>query len=121
MTSRVPFPTAGRDLALMGLTVAALAGLMALGAALTLGAAITTALLGGPCRVPGITTWVPAVFTVVGHPGHPGAALGQPWAAVLAGHTGLYWTITVPVLALGATTLTALGVPAWRRWRCCIV
>ena len=116
MTSRAPFPTAGRDLALMGLTVAALAGLMALGAALTLGAAITTALLGGAWRVPGLTTWMPAVFTVLSHPGHPGAALGAPWTAALAGHTGLYWVITVPVVALGAATLTALGVPAWRRF-----
>ncbi|MGH3825863.1 MAG: type IV secretory system conjugative DNA transfer family protein [Pseudonocardiaceae bacterium] len=109
-------PTADRDLALMGLTVAALAALMALGAALTFGAAITTGVLGGPWRVPGISTWMPAVFTVLGSPAHPGTALGEPWAAALAGHPGLYWTVTVPVVALGAATLTALCVPAWRRF-----
>ena len=109
-------PTADRDLALMGLLVAALASLMALGAALMLGAAITTALLGRPWQLLGINTWIPAVFTVLGNPAHPGAALGEPSAAALAEHTGLYWTITMLVVALGAAAVTALGVPAWRRF-----
>ncbi|MBV9140317.1 MAG: type IV secretory system conjugative DNA transfer family protein [Pseudonocardiales bacterium] len=116
MTSRDLSPAAGRDLALMGLVIAALASLMALGAALVLSAAITTALLGGPWRLPGPHLWVPAVLTVLGRPAHPGVGLGQPWAAAVAGHTGLYWAITVSVVALGAVMLTALGVPAWRRF-----
>ncbi|MCA1695735.1 MAG: hypothetical protein LC749_13970, partial [Actinobacteria bacterium] len=56
-------PTADRDLALMGLLVAVLGSLMALGAALMLGAAITTALLGRPWQLPSVTTWISAVFT----------------------------------------------------------
>lgn len=116
MSYRAISPTAGRDLALMGLLAALLASLMALGAALMFGAVITTALVGGPWQVPGVTTWVSGLFTVIGNPGQPGAALGAPWASALAGHTGLYWTITVLVVVLGAATVTAGAVPAWRRF-----
>lgn len=115
MSYRALSPTADRDLALMGLLVTVLTSLMALGAALALGGAITIALLGGPWQLPGITTWVSALFSVLGNPAHPGAALGQPWASTLTGHTGLYWLITVLVTVLGALAVAALGVPAWRR------
>lgn len=116
MTNRALSPTADRDLALMGLLVAVLAALMAVGAALMLGAAITTALLGGPWQVPSLNTWVFGVWHVLGNPGHPGAELGGPWAPTLVGHPALYWTITTLVVVLGAATLTAGAVPAWRRF-----
>jgi hypothetical protein len=68
MSYRTLSPTADRDLALMGLLVAALASLMALGSAVVLGAAITTILVGGPWQLPDLSAWVPALFTVVGNP-----------------------------------------------------
>jgi hypothetical protein len=101
MSYRALSPTADRDLALMGLLVAALASLMALGSALVLGAAITTILVGGPWQLPDISAWIPALVTVVGNPAHPGAALGEPWSTALPGHTGLYWMVTVLITALG--------------------
>jgi type IV secretory pathway TraG/TraD family ATPase VirD4 len=116
MSYRALSPTADRDLALMGLLVGALASLMALGAALVLGAAITTALIGGPWHIPGINTWVSALFTVLGNPEHPGTVLGEPWATTLAGHTGQYWMVTVLITVLGGGAVAALGVPAWRRF-----
>jgi hypothetical protein len=75
MNYRAISPTADRDIALMGLLAALLASLMALGAALMLGAAITTVGVGGPWQIPGVTTWVSGLFTVIGDPSHPGAAL----------------------------------------------
>lgn len=116
MSSRILSPTADRDLALMGLLVACLSGVMALGGALTLSAAITTALLGGPWQVPGLNTWLPTLLGGLANPAHPGAHLGEPWAGALAGHTGLYWSVAVVVIMLGAAAVTAAAVPAWRRF-----
>ena len=116
MSYRAISPTADRDIALMGLLAALLAVLMALGSALIIGAAITTALVGGPWQVPDIDTWVSGVLHVVENPGQPGAKLGMPWAPALAGNTGLYWTITGLVVVFGAATVTAGAVPAWRRF-----
>lgn len=115
MSYRALSPTADRDLALMGLLVTVLTSLMAFGTALVAAAAITTALVGGPWQIPAITTWIPVIFTVIGNPSRPEAAFGPPWAIALAGHTGLYWTITMLVVVLGAGTAIAVGVPAWRR------
>lgn len=116
MISRAVSPTADRDLALMGLLIAFLAGVMALGAALMFGAAITTALVGGPWRMPAADTWVPGAFTVLGNAANPGDGLGEPWGTALTGHLRLYWTITLVVIVFGATTITAVAVPAWRRF-----
>src|SRR6184192_1767802 len=93
-------PTADRDLALMGLFVALLGVLAAIATALMLGAAVTTSLLGGPWAMPGVDTWLSGVLGVLGHPGSPGAGLGQPWAGALAGQAGWYWTITVVLLVV---------------------
>ncbi|MGH3777052.1 MAG: type IV secretory system conjugative DNA transfer family protein [Pseudonocardiaceae bacterium] len=116
MSYRAISPTADRDLALMGLLAALLAGLVGLGGALMLAVAITTALVGGPWQVPDVDIWMSGVFTVIGNPSHPGSAVGEPWATALSGHTGLYWTITGLVVMLGAATVTAGAVPAWRRF-----
>ncbi|MGW4527891.1 type IV secretory system conjugative DNA transfer family protein [Amycolatopsis sp. NPDC004378] len=109
-------PTADRDLALMGLFVALLGVLAAIAAALMLGAAVTTALLGGPWAMPGVDTWLSGVFGVLGHPGSPGAALGRPWAGALEGQAGWYWTITVLLLAAGTGLVLAVAMPTWRRF-----
>ncbi|MGH3547117.1 MAG: type IV secretory system conjugative DNA transfer family protein [Pseudonocardiaceae bacterium] len=116
MSNRALSPTADRDLALMGLLVAVLVGLMALGAALMFGAAITTTLLGGPWQLPSPNTWISGVFQVLGNPARPGTTLGGPWEPALAGHPGLYWTISMLVVVLGAAMVIAGAVPAWRRF-----
>lgn len=109
-------PTADRDLALMGLFVGVLGVLVAAAAALMVGAAVSTALLGGPWSVPGVDTWLAGVFGVLAHPGQPGVGLGEPWSATLAGQAGWYWTITGLVLVALTGLVLLVAVPTWRRF-----
>ncbi|WP_370973833.1 type IV secretory system conjugative DNA transfer family protein [Amycolatopsis sp. cg9] len=109
-------PTADRDLALMGVFVALLGVLAAIAAALMLGAAVTTSLLGGPWSMPGVDSWLAGVFGVLSHPGSPGAGLGQPWASALTGQGGWYWTITAVLLVVATGLVLLVAVPAWRRF-----
>ncbi|HEX9334410.1 MAG TPA: TraM recognition domain-containing protein, partial [Pseudonocardiaceae bacterium] len=109
-------PTCDRDLALIGLLVAVLAGLAALGAALMLGAALTTLLLGGGWAMPGASSWVGGVVGVLAHPGRPGAGLGRPWSRTLAGNAGWYWPITIALIAMLTTGLVITVRAGWRRF-----
>ncbi|MEU7477088.1 TraM recognition domain-containing protein [Lentzea sp. NPDC042327] len=115
MTSRMS-PAGDRDLALMGLIGAVLVVLAAAAAALMFGATVSTALLGGPWRMPATGRWLTGVFEVVANPGQPAAALGEPWASTLTGHTGWYWTVTVLLLLAQATLVVAVVIPLWRRF-----
>lgn len=114
--SRRISPTTDRDLALMGFLVVVLLGLIALAAALMLGAALTTLLLGGGWAMPGVDAWVGGVFGVLAHPGRPGAGLGRPWSNALAGHAGWYWVITIVLIVVVVTGLVVLGRIGWRRF-----
>lgn len=109
-------PTGDRDLALMGLIVAALGVLAAIGVTLILGAAVSTALLGGPWRLPATETWLTSAFEVVANPRQPAVGLGEPWASALAGHTGWYWTVTAALLVAVAVLVVLVAVPLWRRF-----
>jgi len=109
-------PTADRDLALMGLFVAVLGVLVAIAAVLMASVAVTTTLLGGPWSVPDVGTWPAGVFGVVAHPDRPGTGLGEPWAGVLVGQTGWYWTITAVLLAAVTAVVLLVTVAAWRRF-----
>lgn len=109
-------PAADRDLALMGMLVAVFGVVLALAAGLMAGAALATALAGGPWAMPGFTTWVGGVFAVLGNPADPAAGLGEPWAPALTGRAGLYWTVTLTVIALAAGALITVISLAWRRF-----
>lgn len=108
-------PTTDRDLALMGLLVAVLAGLIALAGVLMLGVAVTTTLAGGPWSMPGVGSWLSGVFGIMTNAGQPGDALGPPWSTALDGRAAWYWAITVLLLALAVGTMLAVAVPLWRR------
>lgn len=107
-------PTADRDLALVGLLIAVLGTLVALATTLMTGAAAATVLAGGPWRMPGFDTWVNGVFAVLGHPADPAAGLGAPWATVLTGRAGLYWTVTLTITLVTAAALVMVVSLAWR-------
>ncbi|GAA2678800.1 MULTISPECIES: type IV secretory system conjugative DNA transfer family protein [Actinosynnema] len=107
---------ADRDLALMGLLVAALGLLVTVAAVLMVAAAATTALFGGPWAVPAVDNWPAGVFGVLAHPARPGSGLGEPWAQALAGRTGWYWTITTALLAAATTLVLTVAVAVWRRF-----
>ncbi|MFI6029439.1 type IV secretory system conjugative DNA transfer family protein [Amycolatopsis magusensis] len=109
-------PTTDRDLALLGLLVAALAVPVVLAAVLMLGAAITTALAGGPWSVPGFGSWLSGTLAIFADPARPAGGLGEPWSSALAGLAAWYWTITALLLVCGAAAITAVAVPLWRRF-----
>lgn len=106
----------GADLALAGLIAAAMLVLTVLGGILMIGAGLTAGLLGGPWRGPGMSRWAVSVAAVLAHPDEPGAALGPPWSQLLAGHAGLYWTVTTLLAAGTAAVLTVAGRMLWRRF-----
>lgn len=109
-------PTADRDLVLMGVLVAVLGALLALAAGLMVGAAVATVVAGGPWQMPGFDSWVSGVFAVLGNPPDPAAGLGAPWAPALAGRPGLYWTVTLAIIATAVAVLATVAGLAWRRF-----
>lgn len=109
-------PSTSRDLLLLGLLVAVLAGFVILAGVLMLGAALTSLLLHGEWAVPGFTTWLPGGLAVLAHPGQPGDGLGRPWADALRGQAGWYWAATALVLVTTAAGLALVGVHGWRRF-----
>ncbi|GAB3289028.1 type IV secretory system conjugative DNA transfer family protein [Parasphingorhabdus pacifica] len=109
-------PTADRDLALMGILVTVLGALLALAAGLMVGSAAATVLAGGPWQMPGFDTWGAGVFAVLGNPADPAAGLGAPWAPALAKRAGLYWAVTLAIIAVSAAGLATVLILAWRRF-----
>ncbi|MDA3644394.1 TraM recognition domain-containing protein [Saccharopolyspora indica] len=109
-------PAGDRDLVLMGMVGAVLAALTVLAAALMLGVASATVLAGGPWQLPAVDTWLSAVLSVLGNPQDPAAELGIPWAPVLAGEPGLYWTVTTAIIAVAVLVAVLVGRRVWRRY-----
>ena len=107
--------TSARDAALITLFVAVCAALLAIAGVLVLGATLTRVLTGGSWMLPGVEAWPPAAARIIAEPGHPGTALGGPFADALTGHTGLYWTITGLLLTITITAAVLGGRPLWRR------
>ncbi|WP_410626184.1 type IV secretory system conjugative DNA transfer family protein [Amycolatopsis sp. cmx-8-4] len=104
-----------RDVALMGLAVAALAILCALGAIVVTAAVLVTGLHTGTWTWPPVTSWPGFVLTVAFHAGDPGAALPNPWSGGVSDHQLAFyiWFTTIAMLAAGLTVGAAL--PVWRR------
>lgn len=109
-------PAADRDLALLALIITVFAALLVLAADLMAGAAAATVLAGGYWQIPAFDTWISGAFAVLGNPSDPVASLGAPWAAALAGHAGLYWTITLTILVTSTAILGTLAVLVWHRF-----
>lgn len=109
-------PTADRDLALMGVVVAALLLVSVIVASLMVGAAVTCALLGAGWLLPPPGRWIDGAIGLLAHPGQPGEALGSPWALSLAGHTALFWITTTVICALAVVGGSSVEVLLWRRF-----
>jgi hypothetical protein len=114
--SRATSLTDSRDAVFLGLLAVVLALLMALAGTLMLGAAIVTAMAGGPWRMPAMSSWAAKALGVLAHPARPAATLGPPWTAVVAAHPVLYWVITSAVVVSAAVLGTVLALMAWRRF-----
>lgn len=108
--------SADRDLVLMGLLTAALAGAFALAGLLVLGAAVTTVLSGGPWVPPHPSSWLPDALDIAIHPARPGEGLGAPRAAALHDRSARYWLVTTVLGVISTGIATAVGVPLWRRF-----
>ncbi|MBE1493175.1 type IV secretory pathway TraG/TraD family ATPase VirD4 [Amycolatopsis lexingtonensis] len=104
-----------RDVALMGLAVAALTILCALGAIVVIAAVLVTGFHAGTWRWPPVTTWPGFALTAAFHAADPGPALPVPWSAAVSDHQLAFyiWFTTVTVLTAGFTVGTA--IPVWRR------
>lgn len=104
-----------RDVALMGLAVAALAALCALGAIVVTAAVLVTAFHSGSWMWPRIMTWAGFALTVAFHAADPGPYLPYPWSSAVSDHQLVFyiWFTTITMLAAGLTVGTA--IPVWRR------
>ncbi|QKV74221.1 type IV secretory system conjugative DNA transfer family protein [Amycolatopsis sp. Hca4] len=103
------------DVALMGLAIAALAVLCALGAIIVTAAVLVTGLHTGSWTWPPITTWAGFALTVAFHVADPGPRLPYPWSSAVSDHQLAFyiWFTTVTMLAAGLTV--GVAIPVWRR------
>ncbi|OLR92586.1 type IV secretory system conjugative DNA transfer family protein [Actinokineospora bangkokensis] len=100
-----------REVAVLLTALAGLCLLVLTAALLMTGAAVSTALLGGPWSMPTPGRWGEKVLAVLTHPSHPGTDLGPPWSDALTGHAGTYWVVTGALAAAAmATALAAAKV-----------
>ncbi|MFJ1768028.1 type IV secretory system conjugative DNA transfer family protein [Amycolatopsis sp. NPDC088138] len=104
-----------RDVALMGLAVAALVILCALGAIIVTAAVLVTGFRTGIWTWPPATAWLEFALTVAFHAADPGPVLPAPWASAVSDHQVEFyiWFTTIVMLASGLTVGTA--IPIWRR------
>jgi hypothetical protein len=104
-----------RDVALMGLAVAALAALCVLGAILVTAAVLVTGFSVGAWAWPPITTWPGFALTAAFHAADPGPVLPVPWSGAVSDHQVAFyiWFTTIAMLTAGLTIGAA--VPVWRR------
>ncbi len=104
-----------RDVALMGLAVAALAMLCALGAIVVAAAVLVTGFFTGTWTWPPITAWAGFALTVAFHAADPGPGLPVPWSGAVSDHQIAFyvWFTTITMLTAGLTVGAA--IPVWRR------
>src|SRR4051794_19879778 len=104
-----------RDVALMGLAVAALAILCVFGAIVVTAAVLVTGFFTGSWTWPPITTWPGFALTVAFHAADPGPALPVPWSGPVSDHQVAFyiWFTTITMLTAGLTVGAA--IPVWRR------
>lgn len=108
-------PAASRDLALVGLVVAAGGLVLAAATVLDLGLVVAAALTGAGWALPSGSQWLAVAARVVGHAGDPGAGAGPPWTALM-GHPLVYWTVTGVIGVAAVGVLVLVGLLVWRRW-----
>ncbi|SEF36885.1 TraM recognition site of TraD and TraG [Amycolatopsis pretoriensis] len=104
-----------RDAALMGLAIAALAILCALGAIAVSAAVLVTGFHTGSWTWPPITTWAGFALTVAFHAADPGPRLPVPWSGAVSEHQLAFyvWFTTITMLTAGLSVGAA--IPVWRR------
>ncbi|MEA5366247.1 TraM recognition domain-containing protein [Amycolatopsis sp., V23-08] len=104
-----------RDVALMGLAVAALAILCTLGAIVIAATVLVTGFFTGTWTWPPITAWAGFALTVAFHAADPGPGLPIPWSGAVSDHQIAFyiWFTTITMLAAGLTVGAA--IPVWRR------
>lgn len=107
-------PTADRDLALFALLITVVAGISALIALAVFGATVTVWTLGGGWHVPPMGQWFD-VLGVAFAEADPGQARSR-WAGVLRRNTGLYWVLTIALIALAGAAVTTVALRGWRRF-----
>lgn len=104
------------DLLLAGLALAVLVAVLGLDAGLMFATAVVTVAFGGSWGIPSARSWVSITARLVSAPGHPAAAFGPPWSAVLAGRAVPYWAATLAMLALAGGVAVLAVLRGWRRW-----
>src|SRR5438094_599797 len=104
-----------RDVALMGLAIAALAILCALGAIVVTAAVLVTGFHAGNWTWPPITTWAGFALTVAFHAADPGPHLPVPWSSAVSDHQLAFyvWFTTITMVTVGLTV--GVAIPVWRR------
>ncbi|MFF1614055.1 type IV secretory system conjugative DNA transfer family protein [Amycolatopsis sp. NPDC058278] len=104
-----------RDVALMGLAMAALAIVCLLGAIVVTTAVLVTGFSAGTWTWPPIATWAGFALTVAFHIADPGPHLPGPWSSAISDHQLAFyvWFTTITMLTAGLTV--GVAIPVWRR------
>lgn len=108
-------PAAARDLILIGVMVAGLAGVLVAAGVLAMGLGIASALLGGRWVVPPPGQWLGLGWSAITHAEDPAGAAGVQWAAA-AGHPGLYWGASAAMAMVVVVIVTTAAIAGWRQW-----
>lgn len=115
MTPRPTFSAiARRDFALMGFVCVVVVSTVLAAGVLAFGAALATVVCGGPWQAPAASRWLGFAGRILAHPGHLELAMPPPWGPVLAGHSGVYWMVTVGLGVMVGAALAVIGRTAWQ-------